>query len=188
MGEFSFDTFLAYLRERTSLLDGAKPISFAKGEAVFRQGDPCPDIFVMTRGLVKFHYLTHDGKEWIKSFIADKGMLGSRVSQALGGPASFSAVCLEDTVVYPLSYQAFEAQCGTDPDLALMVFKFFQWLGVRKEQREHALLCRSAEERYTDFMSENAALAARITQADLARFLGITPIGLSRIKNRQSDA
>jgi len=184
MDIFSFDEFIKYIRGQSSLFDGREVMNFRPGEDIFSQGEVSPDIFVVTEGLVKLHYVTIDGKEWIKSFIMDKGMLGSRASQSLGQPSTFSATCLEDCVIHSIPYKAFETLCAEDPTLAAMAFQFFQWLGLKKELREHQLLCLSAEERYRNFLNENPELAGRITQVDMARYLGITPIALSRIKGR----
>ena len=184
MDTSSLDALLDYINPNPAFLDARTEMHFAKGEDIFRQGDLCPDIFIMARGLVKLHYVTYDGKEWIKSFITDRGILGSRASQSLGQPSTFSATCLEDTTVTPLLYKTFETQCSKDPELATKVFQFFQWLGLKKELREHDLLCLSAEQRYRNFQADQSALAARITQTDMARYLGITPIALSRIKGR----
>ncbi len=187
METFSFDDFLAYIRDQPSLFGGSQARLHGKGEDIFSQGEVCPDVFILTQGLVKLHYVTLEGKEWIKSFIMDKGMFGSRASQSLCQPSSFSATCLEDCVVYSLSYRKFETLCAEDQKLAAMAFQFFQWLGLKKELREHQLLCLSAEERYRNFLDDNQALVGRITQTDMARYLGITPIALSRIKGRLRD-
>jgi len=184
MDIFSFDDFLSYFRSQTSLFDDRSASRYEKGDDILSQGEVCPDIFIMTEGLVKLHYVTLDGKEWIKSFIVDQGLLGSRASQFLGQPSTFSATCLEDSIVCCVPYKAFETICTEDPKLSAMVFQFFQWLGLKKELREHELLCLSAEERYRNFLINNPELAIRITQTDMARYLGITPIALSRIKGR----
>jgi CRP/FNR family transcriptional regulator, anaerobic regulatory protein len=186
MDIFSLDDFIKYIRAQSSLLNGQKAAQFHPGEDIFSQGDVNPDIFVLTDGLVKLHYITHDGKEWIKSFIMDKGLLGSRASQSLGLPSPYAATCLETSQVYSLPYKTFETMCSEDPALSAMAFQFFQWLGLKKELREHDLLCLSAEERYRKFLIDKPDLAQRITQVDMARYLGITPIALSRIKGRVS--
>lgn len=188
MNTFSFDDFFTYIHAHPHFGELDKPKRFAKGEDLFTQGEICRDVFMMSEGLVKLHYITLDGKEWIKSFIMNIGLVGSRTSQSLNQPSTFSATCLEDCVVHILPYATFETACVEDPKLAAMAFQFFQWLGLKKEQREHQLLCLTAEERYRNFLSDNSALASRITQTDMARYLGITPIALSRIKNRRQKA
>ena len=164
--------------------------SLAKGEVVFRQGDPSRDIHVLRGGLVKLFYLTHDGKEWIKSFIADAGVFGSRRSQVAGGTSAFSAASIEPSEVLVLGYDRFRAAMARDAELLTLFLEMSEAMALKKEVREHDLLCLSAEARYRRFMIEQGDLAARLTQVDIARFLGVTPVALSRIRRRftESDA
>lgn len=99
-------------------------------------------------------------------------------------PSPFSALCLEPTTLTCFPYEVFEETCFSEPFLIKKVFEFTQWLGVMKELREQQLLCLSAQESYTEFMHAYPELATRLTQTDIAHYLGITPIALSRIKNR----
>jgi CRP-like cAMP-binding protein len=54
----------------------------------------------------------------------------------------------------------------------------------RKEKRERELLTLDAEERYRCFVAETPGLARRIPQKILARYLGVTAVGLNRIVKR----
>ena len=187
MGGFDFQSFIHNIVNHPELSEKVAVRQYSKREYMFSQGEVCRDVFFMRKGLVKLYYNTVDGKEWIKSFIADKGIIGSRASQTLGKASPFSALCLEETEVLKLPYAEFEQICFDDLSLARSVFYFNQWLGVKKEVREYQLLCLSAEEAYAEFVSENPGLAERITQIDIARYLGVTPIALSRIKKRVID-
>ena len=160
--------------------------TYKKGAHLFHAGDVFPHVVFMTRGLVKFSYTTHDGKEWIKSFVDGRGVFASLSSQLIDAPSTFSACCLERTDVLLCRSADLENAYKNDPQLAHALLKMHQMVGLKKELREHAFLCRSAEQRYADFMLENKDLADRITQVDMARYLGITPIALSRIKKRLS--
>jgi CRP-like cAMP-binding protein len=42
--------------------------------------------------------------------------------------------------------------------------------------------------RYAAFVAQRPGLAARVPQQDLARYLGITPVSLSRIRGRLKQA
>ena len=55
---------------------------------------------------------------------------------------------------------------------------------MKKEKREFEFLCQSAEERFRMLAKNSPSLVEKVTQNDLARYLGITPVGLSRIKKR----
>lgn len=184
MGNFSFKEFLARLENHPELKQQAVIKSYPKGSHIFQQGEVCRDVFCLNKGLIKLYYNTLEGKEWIKSFIPDIGLFGSRKSQLLGDASPFSVVCLEDSEVIKYPVSLFERICLEDKELSTALFGFMQWLGLKKEIREYRLLCLSAEDAYKEFVTTNPDLASRITQIDIARYLGITPIALSRIKKR----
>ena len=184
MKNFHFNEIFEQIINHPEMARHGKEIVCKKGEHIFVQGEVCKDIFCMQSGLVKLYYNTLEGKEWIKSFIADQGIIGSRTSQTLNLPSPFSGLCLENTVMIRFPYDLFESVCVSDPKIAENLFQFTQWLGLKKELREHQLLCQTAEEAFVDFRQSNAGLVDRLTQIDIARYLGITPIALSRIKRR----
>lgn len=184
MTDFDFENFMRRVLSHAGVAGNMTTRLYEKGETVFCQGEVCREVFFLRKGLVKLYYNTREGKEWIKSFIADKGIFGSRTSQSLGRESPFSALCLEDTQLLCLPYSTLEKVCFDDMSLTRSIFHFSQWLGVKKEIREYQLLCLSAEEAYMEFISANPGLVKRITQIDIARYLGITPIALSRIKKR----
>lgn len=178
-----FADWLMALRD-AGLMAHARERTWSKGQTIFSQGEAYADVVTLTTGLVKLHYTTHDGKEWIKSFVADEGIFASRTSLALDQPSAFSALCLEDSRTLHVPYTLLGKAIAENGALARVVQDFSQWLGLRKEEREHDLLCLSAEDRYRKFMDQETDLARRITQVDMARYLGITPVALSRIKGR----
>ncbi|MEN8188441.1 MAG: Crp/Fnr family transcriptional regulator [Thermodesulfobacteriota bacterium] len=159
-------------------------LQVGKGEEVFGQGDTVKNLYILQRGLIKLVYYTADGKELIKSFIKEGDLFGSLVSQLGEGGATFSAVCIEESSLKVFPYRVFKALIEESPAAQWYALNFFQQLALRKEIREYEFLCLSAETRYRKFLAEYSMLAERITQQDLARYLGITPIALSRIKNR----
>jgi CRP-like cAMP-binding protein len=55
-------------------------------------------------------------------------------------------------------------------------------LVLEREARAHALLTRSAWERYIDFCETHRALLPQLRQGDTASYLGISPVSLSRLK------
>lgn len=183
-----FDLLIERLTSDPALARHVQRRRFAKGEVVFRQGDPSRDIHVLRGGLVKLFYLTHDGKEWIKSFIADAGVFGSRRSQIAGGTSAFSAACLEPSEVLVLGYDRFRAALVQDAELLALFLELSEAMALKKEVREHDLLCLSAEARYRRFIAEQGDLAGRLMQVDIARFLGVTPVALSRIRRRYAES
>lgn len=158
--------------------------SFQKGETIFNCGDVCTDIYLIRTGMVKLGYCTLDGKELIKSFITEGGVFGSLYSQLTGKGATYGAIALEEVEVDTLSYSVLAALGKNNPELQSVLLSFFQQLALSKEIREYEFLCLSAQDRYQRFCEQNQNILSRIHQADLALYLGITPVALSRLKHR----
>lgn len=160
------------------------PRSKPKGTILIRQGGESAGLFILQKGLVKLAYQTAAGDEWIKSFIADPGLFAANDPWSAHTPSRFTAECLEacDVVHLPLAWAG--VQIAREPRLVAAYAGFSAWVRRRKELREEALLCDSAEERYLAFLATMPELARRLRQCDIARFMRITPIALSRIKRR----
>lgn len=155
-----------------------------QGSVLLAQGDVSGSIFVLESGLVKLCYETADGGEWIKSFIADMGVFGSHWPPSGDHESRFAARCLESSQIVSLPADWVNSKIAATPQLQATVAKFSEWIYLRKQSREEALLCETAEQRYLSFLAINAALAQRLSQADIARYLRVTPIAFSRIKKR----
>lgn len=160
------------------------PRAAAKGAVLFAQGDSDGDVRVLTRGLVKLVYLTPQGDERIKSFVADAGVFAPRGLADGPGPSPYSAICLEPSEIARLPAPALRAAIARDPALREAAADFTLWVLRRKQAREAALLCDSAEDRYLSFLADAPGLARRLPQGEVARFLGITPVAFSRIRRR----
>jgi CRP-like cAMP-binding protein len=162
------------------------PIAIARGAKLMSQGELRDSLFVLTTGLVKLTYLSADGEERIKSLIVDVGLFGA-LDRGEDG-SRFGATALEASTVVELPGHWLRRAVAEDATIAAKAAEFTKWLAERKQFREEALLCRSAEERYRDLLTHDAELVARLPQGDIARFLAVTPIAFSRIKRRVRDA
>lgn len=163
-----------------------KPVNRKKGEFVFKQGDIDTSIYVVTSGLLKAYYLTVDGKELVKSFIQEQEFIGSLIACHTAKPCTFSLMCLEDSLLLEIPFSKLQKAINHRPELSGMVNNGLMNLAIKKERREYEFLCLSATERYALFKERTPDLINRVTQNDIARYLGITPVALSRIKQRQS--
>lgn len=171
--------------------DALKPLKravrereYAPGSDLIRQGEAADSLFFLTQGVAKMHYLTADGREFVKSFVAEGDFAGSLMAYMEDGASPFSITCLEPVVAEFVPFKVVYEMFLADPVAMAFGMRFFQALALKKERREYSFLCLAPEERYRWFVDENPALAKRLTQADIARYLGITPVALSRIRGR----
>ncbi len=151
-------------------------------EAQARDAPVC----VLSRGLVKLFYPVAAGDEWTKSYIAGRGVFGPSSPQET--VAQFGARALEDCTIAKLRPAWVAAQVTRNEALAAALATFQTWLFERKRRREEDLLCLAAEQRYLSFMASEPELAGRLELQEIAAYLRVTPVALSRIRRRLKSA
>ncbi|MCG7923247.1 MAG: Crp/Fnr family transcriptional regulator [Candidatus Thiodiazotropha lotti] len=161
-----------------------QPLSVARHDCVFRQGDQDGMLYFVISGLLKAYYVSFEGKESIKSFIQAGSTIGSLSATYKGLPCTFSLMALEDTQLIRLPFKELVDATHNSHAIAEEVIQILLTLSMRKEQREYEFLSLPAEERYLNLCKRDPELVTRLTQNDIARYLGITPVALSRIKKR----
>lgn len=164
------------------------PAFRAQGDHVFRQGDDSQGLYFIRAGFLKAYYVTEDGAVQIKSFLSAGMVIGSLAAAFEGEAATFNLECLEDCVLVHFSFDHLRTLARENPSLAATMTEFLLALALKKERREYEFLCLSAEERYRRLRDRSPGLFDRVTQQDIALYLGVTPVALSRIKKRVGQA
>ena len=161
-----------------------QPVKAAKNDHLFMQGDKNHHLYSVRQGLLKAYYVSTHGKESVKSFILPGDVIGSLNAVYGNKPSSFNVLCLQDSLLVKIPFDTLYTLTEKDPTLARDMTDILLALAMKKEQREYEFLCLSAEERFRLLMERSPELIAAITQNDIARYLGMTPVALSRIKKR----
>lgn len=160
--------------------------SFSVGDYVIEQGQIDRSIYLPQTGLIKLTYLRPEGAELTKGFILPGELFASLTSTLMDQPSRFSAVCLTSVALEVIPARLFGELVEENPDMQAYSSRLFRNLALRNEEREYDLLCLSAEKRYEKFVTQSPEIVRQITQAEIAAFLGITPVALSRIRGRRA--
>ncbi len=187
------EVFSAWLRDHGGIpspaADGAageaRVLRYGAGERIFAAGDILTSLFFVHSGLVRYFYLTPDGKEFNKNFVTVGGVVTSLSSFLEGGPSSFFTEALEETVLVALPMARVRTLAEKELFWERLVIAFIARLALQKERREASFLLESASERYQAFLREFPDIAQRLPQYQIASFIGITPVALSRIRARR---
>ena len=155
-----------------------------KSDHVFKQGDNHPYLYFIKSGILKAYYLTAEGKEFVKSFLLPGDIIGSLSSMYDSKQCTFSLICLEKCELFRVDLQQYARLSLENKDIAKVVIELLIKLVMKKERREYEFLCLSPEERYNEIRKNSPVLLDKVTQNDIARYLGITPVALSRIRGR----
>lgn len=166
------------------LVSAGEAVTLDGGRHVFRQGDRDTAVYRLQRGLLKAYYVSESGKETIKSFVQPGELIGSLSAAFRKETCSFSLVCLESSVLVRIEFDELYAASQRDLQLARAMLDHLLEFAMKKERREREFLTESAEQRYRLLVRQAPELLGKVRQKDIARYLGITPVALSRIRKR----
>ncbi|MGB0721885.1 MAG: Crp/Fnr family transcriptional regulator [Gammaproteobacteria bacterium] len=158
--------------------------AFARDQMLHRAGDVPTHIFFIRSGLVRFHYISADGREHNKSFAWEDQFAGAAHSAQNPEPARFFIQALEPVEAIAVDLAALTRLYESTPAWSELGRRHLESLAARKTRREAAFLLDSAEQRYRDFLRETPSLAERLPLYHVASYLGITDVALSRIRRR----
>lgn len=159
-----------------------------KGAHWLRAGERAASLGFVVRGLFRLYYARNDGKEYNKSFIAEHEFLAAIDAMLAQRPSRMSIQALADSEILTVPYADVQAFYERDPFWERFGRLMAERLVVKKLEREAALLMDSAAVRYDAFLRDHGALEARIPDYHVARYLGITPEALSRLKRARVEA
>ncbi|WP_415902964.1 Crp/Fnr family transcriptional regulator [Neptuniibacter sp. QD29_5] len=157
---------------------------FQQEEMLLSAGEVGKHVFFITEGLVRFFYLTENGKEHNKSFAAEQQFAGPLCSFAKPEPCRFYIQALDTTQVLQIPLQVLNELFGTSLEWANIGRMYFEEVARRKSLREGQFLLDSAEVRYLAFVEDYPKLVERLPLYQIASYIGVTDVALSRIRKR----
>ena len=183
--------FIDYCTQRTKLDENAisdlsaaiHTKSFQKRGQLLQEERVCRTLFFIDEGLTKTSSMK-DGKEFIMRFFPEGEMFTVLDSYLSDKPSNFIVTALEPTVVTYIYKQEMEILCQKHHCIEHFFRKLLSYATLNMMKRINEMLEDDATQRYENFVRENPRLMQRISLGDLASYLGITQVSLSRIRGR----
>ena len=173
------------------LLSPVSPLNYKAGSWLVVPGAVDECVWWVESGLVRLYSLSNAGEARNHDFIEPGDWAFASLAWNNGelccGGAALGLEALEDTVALRVPLTTLQHGRLTSPSVAQWVADEMMRHSSRRMQREASLLQSSAQERYLAFLSQRPGIADRIAQHHIAAWLGITPVGLSRIRGRLKD-
>ncbi|WP_229369680.1 Crp/Fnr family transcriptional regulator [Fibrivirga algicola] len=161
--------------------------TFRKHQCLIQQGEMASQVAFVLDGLFRQFYMK-DGDERTTYFFLDDQLVGAYMSCVTGQPSLVTIEALSDSTCLAFPYTALTTLFSQYDGWQLFGRRFAEYIMVSLEERMVGLLTRSPEERYLDLLTGNQrALLQKVPQHYIANYLGITPVSLSRIRNRVSQ-
>lgn len=165
------------------LLSQARALSCQTGECLLPQGEHQTFAYFVVDGIVRACHYTQEGSERCKEFYFEGELCflyRSWLKQDLA-PYQLETVSACRLVQMPLAVL-------NEPSMQRVQLALLKQQLLYKEQKEAFLLLNTPEQRYLHLLEHFPLWVERLTHAQLANYIGITAISLSRIRRRLQDS
>ena len=152
-----------------------------KGEYFIKPGDHSGKAAFIKTGLCRQFYIDQNGKEHGKYFQLP-GTVAIPFSEMLQHqPSRCYIQAVVDSEVVALSHPNFGSLFDVDVDAQILARRIAERFFIEKDQREYEFLHFTAKQRYDAFLDRYSDVIDLIPQYQIASYIGITSVALSRL-------
>jgi CRP-like cAMP-binding protein len=148
------------------------------------EGEIATRVHFIKKGCIR-EWFNKDGKDITFQFFFEGQAVASIDSFISNRPSIYTLESIEPSTIISISKENFEQLQQLYPEMK----KGFQEVMFQRFQNYSRLFLSrikdTPRERYEDLIKNNPEIIKRVPQHYIASYLGITPISLSRIKNRK---
>lgn len=172
------DSDTEYLKSIFSII----PIS--RKELLLKQGELSRKLFFVESGSIRAYHLSDKGKEATVMFAIEDWWITDMHGFINQRPAVLSLEALEDSTILSLNFEGFEELLERIPKFERFFRILFQNAYVREQLRVLDSISLSTEERYNRFKNKYPQIVEKVSQKQIASYLGVTPEFLSAVKKK----
>ncbi|MET3877870.1 Crp/Fnr family transcriptional regulator [Chitinophaga sp. OAE865] len=154
---------------------------------LLRQGEVCKTENFITKGCLRMYTIDESGLEHIVMFGVEGWWVSDLFSFFTGTTSDYYIDALEDTELLQISKPDLEQLYERVPKFERFFRILLQNAFVAQQRRINQNLSFTAEQRYLDFVRQYPQLEQRISQKQVAAYLGFTPVFLSMLRKKLSQ-
>lgn len=170
--------------QATAINKQSKYVSLETDTVLVHQGDITEHVYFLQEGLCHACYLTDEGKKYSKEFYWTGDLVVNFESLIQQTPTPYLIESLSQCQLIRLPIN--QVQQWRDQRHSCYLRLIERQL-LHKENKERFMLLHGPEERYRLFNERFPELETRLADYQIASYIGITPVSLSRIKKRQAS-
>ncbi|HEY4650269.1 MAG TPA: Crp/Fnr family transcriptional regulator [Pontibacter sp.] len=156
-------------------------LELPKGHILFKEGEISNKVFFIERGIARAFCYRND-QEVTFWFGAEGDLIFSYYSYVANKPGYETVELLEKSEVYVMDLNRLQELYLTNIELANWGRKLAEYELIKTEERFMVFQFQSATERYKSLLEQNPQLVQRVPLSQIASYLGVTQVTLSRIR------
>lgn len=162
------------------MLEHGERLRVNRGAVLVDEHQSSNALFLIQRGAVKCTCTDHKGNPHIVALMFEGELVGSYLASRLRQPSPFGVVALEDSVVYAIDLNAHAAFFECEHEGRRYVRAFTEHIAHTHLQHYLAQVCLSPWKRLEGLRQRIPDIMQRISQRDMAAYIGVSPEALSR--------
>jgi CRP-like cAMP-binding protein len=187
------ERFLSYVKtietithaDSEAILSLIKLKSYKKDHILIREGELSNNEFFITEGIVKALFIDEQGNEKITAFYPGQNFIGTNALRTKQNKSIYTFQTLTKTTTLIFNSLHFMDLIKDSPKLMSLASEVKELEISRQNRRERTLMQVHASDKYEQFIEDYPNLEEIVPHYNIASYLGITPVTLSRIKNKK---
>lgn len=155
-----------------------------KKDFILKEGNICEFEGFVVRGCFKVFHTHHNAVEQILYFGVENWWISDIDSFINSIPSKLNIQALEDSEILLISKKDKEKFYQEMPEIERLMRLKFQRSIIALQRRIIDNLSKPSDERYQDFLKDYPQTAHRLTNIQIAAYLGVTPEFISRIRRK----
>ena len=170
--------------EKQKFLSLLTNLSVKKKDFLMQAGEVTKCEYFIVKGCLKVYTLDRDGVPHISMFAVEDFWTGDIASFMTREPSNYYIKAIEDSEVLALSRTNYDLLFQEIPKFERFYRNLYQRSLISYIKRSNQGISLTAEERYLFFKKKYPQIAKRISQKDLAGYIGITPEFMSNLVSK----
>ncbi len=155
-----------------------------KRQYLLQAGEVWPYQAFVTSGCLRTYTVDEKGAEHILHFAVENWWAGDQESLTTGQPTRYTIDAIEESTILLFKKEELARLRQEIPVLDGLIHATLYRSFLASQNRLHAAISYSAEEKYREFVEKFPAFAQRIPQHMVAAYLGMTTETLSRVRRK----
>jgi CRP-like cAMP-binding protein len=164
------------------LQDLAKKKELKSGQSIVEQGNKSNKVSFLTSGLMRAYSTLETGKEITKNIFVPISFVGPFSSILKDEPSLFCYEALVDSTIFEIDFHIFIKISKDNIDISNLYNRILEYVFIMYEAKQLETVAYDATQRYLDLKRRIPNIENLIPQYQIASYLNISPVQLSRIR------
>jgi CRP-like cAMP-binding protein len=180
-----FENYLPFNEEEKSIVEEVfKERRVKRRQFILQEGDVCTLNTFVVEGCFRMYFVDEKGKEHTIQFAIENWWIGDIGSFHSNTPTKLNIEALENSIVLQIKKED-QLKLFVDYPKFNRIFRVLAenaMVGLQRRVLQN--ISSTAEERYLDFLERHPQLFNRISNVQIASYIGVTPEFLSTIRKK----